>query len=366
MARILFYSPFNQRSRDTESLMIAFRRQGHWVCSLSQQEGLLIHDFLQTHGIETRSFVVQGAGWRSHWRHLNFLVKFCWKEQVDVVYSHLEYANFIASIAQFFVRSKVFLCRHHADQYKMLSLDKDWSYRLTYGLARRVIAYSNGTREFMIREEGVSEDRIIRINLAYDFSIYPIVRPEQVESLKNKYSADVLLITVANFLPLKRPEKSIHIVKLLRDDGINVKLVLLGKGELEESLIRLAETLGVSDYVFFPGYVDNVLEYLAASSFVLHPSLSEASCVSIKEAGLVNRPVIVCESVGDFREYIAHKESGFLVSTENFVEAASAIIREYRLEYSKLIQIGDRHRQSVISHFAIENVLPCYDLINRL
>lgn len=45
MAVILFYSPFNQRSRDTETLMIGFRTQGHQVISLSQQEGLVIHGF---------------------------------------------------------------------------------------------------------------------------------------------------------------------------------------------------------------------------------------------------------------------------------------------------------------------------------
>ncbi|NJM26390.1 MAG: hypothetical protein HC859_13810 [Bacteroidia bacterium] len=45
MKRILFYSPFNQRSRDTESLMIAFKQMGHRVLSLSQQEGHIINDF---------------------------------------------------------------------------------------------------------------------------------------------------------------------------------------------------------------------------------------------------------------------------------------------------------------------------------
>jgi glycosyltransferase involved in cell wall biosynthesis len=347
--------------------MIGFRRQGHWVCSLSQQDGFLIHDFLRTHGIETRSFVVRGiSGWRRHWKHLKFLVTFCWRERVDIVYSHLEYANFIAAIAQFFIPSKVFLCRHHADQYKFLSLDRDWSYRITYTLAKRVIAFSDRTREFMIREERIPSNRIIRINLGYDFSIYPPVRTEHVERLKKKYNAELLIVTVGNFLPLKRPEASIHVVKSLRDEGLDAKLVLLGQGELERSLTDLAHRLGLAECVFFPGYVDNVLEYLAASSFVLHPSISEASCVSIKEAGLVGRPVVVCERVGDFDEYITHGENGFLVSADNFEEEARVIIREYRFEALKLAQIGQRLKESVTSRFGIENVLPCYDTINRI
>jgi len=124
--------------------------------------------------------------------------------------------------------------------------------------------------------------------------------------------------------------------------------------------------LGLADYVFFPGYVDNVLEHLAASSFVLHPSISEASCVSIKEAGLAQRPVIVCRGVGDFQEYITDFENGFLVDESNYIAEASEIIRHYRMECRKLQRMGEMLRDSVIRHFDIKNILPCYDSINRL
>ncbi len=366
MANILFYSPFNQRSRDTESLMIAFRNQGHWVCSLSQYEGLLIHDFLEARGIETHSFIVdETSAWWRHWKHFKFLVKFCWTKRIDIIYSHLEAPNFVATLAQFFVPAKVVVCRHHADQYKRLLLNKNWSYRVTYKLARQIIAFSDSTRDIMIKEEGVPPRRILRINLAYDFSLYTPVRAEQLEVLKSKYKAEVLLITVGSFLPLKRPEMSIHVTKSLRNKGIDAKLVLLGRGELEPSLRSLTETLGLTDCVFFAGYVDNVLEHLTASSFVLHPSISEASCVSIKEAGLAERPVIVCRDVGDFQEYITHSENGFLVDENNYVVEASEIIQQYRMDPAKLLRMGEKLKDSVTSHFDIKNILPCYDSINK-
>ncbi len=57
MATILFYSPFIHRSRDTESLMIAFRDQGHRVISLSQESGKDIHEFLEPLGIDVFTHV---------------------------------------------------------------------------------------------------------------------------------------------------------------------------------------------------------------------------------------------------------------------------------------------------------------------
>ena len=41
---ILFYSSFNARARDAETLMLAFKKQGHRVVSLTQAEGKPIND----------------------------------------------------------------------------------------------------------------------------------------------------------------------------------------------------------------------------------------------------------------------------------------------------------------------------------
>ena len=67
MANILFYVPFNQRSRDTESVMLAFRKQGHTVICLSQLEGYLINDFLNAHGITAVSHVIKGPRTAAKW-----------------------------------------------------------------------------------------------------------------------------------------------------------------------------------------------------------------------------------------------------------------------------------------------------------
>src|SRR5438128_9342331 len=84
MARILFYTPFNQRSRDTESLMIAFKRKGHDVISLSVAQGLEIHPFLKGFGIETYSYLVSnGPQWLMHLKHIVHLIQFASRHHVQ-------------------------------------------------------------------------------------------------------------------------------------------------------------------------------------------------------------------------------------------------------------------------------------------
>jgi len=367
MSVILFYSPFNQRSRDTESLMIAFRKQGHRVISLSQQGGHEIHDFLRTQGIETYSFMPAAThAWVRHIRHLRFLIRFCRKNGVDVVYSHLEPANFIASIAQFFIRARVYLCRHHADQYRLLGRDGDWSYKITYSLARRIIAFSEASRSYMIQHEGVAASKIRKINLAYDFSLYPEPDQDHIRNIKSKASVDILLITVGSFVPLKRPDLSLQVLRALVDQGYNAGLILLGKGELETGLRMLTRQLGLEGRVFFPGYVHNVLDYITASTFLLHPSASESSCVAVKEAGLVARPAIVCRGVGDFDDYIVDGMNGFSVSLDKFVQEAVRIIKTHAQDEKYILQLGENLKKSILDLFSVDNVLRQYDLLNHV
>jgi hypothetical protein len=175
MGRILFYSPFNQRSRDTESLMIAFKGAGHDVYSLSQQEGREIHDFLKSYDIHTNSYIVPGTrgGAGYYFKHLKYFARYCREHKIDIVYSHLEPANFVASVGQYMIRARTFLCRHHIDEGKLYNFDRDLYYRVTYKLARKIIVVSDHARRYMIEHEKIPARKIIHINLAYNFDLYP-------------------------------------------------------------------------------------------------------------------------------------------------------------------------------------------------
>ena len=368
MATILFYSPFNQRSRDTESLMIAFQKQGHKVMSLSQQEGLQINDFLNSHGITASSYVIPGerSGWRYYLKHLIFFIRFCRKHKIEIVYSHLEPANFVASIGQYFIKARTFLCRHHINEGKLYQFDKDLYYRLTYRLAKKIIVVSDQARRYMIEYEGIPAHKVIHINLAYSFHLYLNPDQQRVEVIRKQHRAEVLLSSACRFTVSKRPDQSILTVKKLVDQGIDAKLILLGKGEMHDDLERQIVELNLQNRVFMPGYVSNVLEHMAATDFFLHPSLMESSCVVVKEAGLVNLPVIVCKGVGDFDEYILHGENGFIAEKDNFAERAASVILTNFRKQELLKTVGANLKKSVLRLFSIEHVIEQYSSLNRI
>jgi glycosyltransferase involved in cell wall biosynthesis len=367
MSVILFYSPFNQRSRDTETLMIGFQRQGHQVISLSQQEGFIIHDLLRAHKVETYSHVLPGPrnGWWYYLRHLVYFIRFCRRHHVEIVYSHLEPANFVASVGQYFIKAKTYLCRHHIDEGRLYSFDKDLYYRLTYRLARNVIVVSEHARRYMIEYEGVAPQKIRHINLAYDFGLYGTPDVLKVKTIRSENPSRVLLLSACRFTEYKRPELAIHTLDRLRRDGLDARLIMLGKGELHDQLQQLVQRLGLQDHVAMPGYVSNVLDYMAAADFFLHPSILDSSCVAVKEAGLARRPVIVCREVGDFDDYLKHGQNGFSVDKNDFSEAAAVIILKNFQDRNYLDQLGENLRKTVLDLFGVENILGQYAPLNK-
>jgi len=367
MAKILFYSPFNQRSRDTESLMLAFHNQGHEVISLTQQEGFQINSFLTDNGITAISHTIPGtrSGWRYFLRHLIFFVRFCRKNKIDIVYSHLEPANFVASLGQYAIKAKTYLCRHHVDEGKLYNFDKDLYYRLTYRLARRVIVVSDRARRYMQERENIPGRKILHINLAHDFALYTKPNATTAIEIKKSHNAEVLLLAACRLTEYKRPHLAIQVVKSLVNLGVNAKLILLGKGQMEQELEELVRSLEIEEKVYMPGYVSNILDYMTASDFFLHPSVLDSSCVTVKEAGLACLPCIVCRGVGDFDEYLVNKQNSFLVSAENFVAESTQIIMEYRHQKNVLQTMGKNLNTSIRSTFSVESVLHHYDSINK-
>jgi len=367
MSVILFYSPFNQRSRDTETLMIGFRRQGHKVISLSQQEGFVIHDLLRAHDIETYSYVLPGrrSGWWYYRRHLVYFIRFCWKHKVEIVYSHLEPANFVASIGQYFIRAKTYLCRHHIDEGQLYRFDKKLYYRLTYRLARHIIVVSDHARRYMIEREGIPAHKIRHIDLAYDFALYGMPDVEKAKEIRNATPARVLLLSACRLTEYKRPALAIHTLDRLCREGIDTRLIILGKGEQYDRLQALVGELGLQDRVTMPGYVSNVLDYMTAADFFLHPSILDSSCVAVKEAGLARLPVIVCRGVGDFDDYLVHGQNGFSVDMDNFVEEAAGIIRQNFEDQDYRSRLGENLRKTILDLFDVKNILGQYAQLNK-
>jgi glycosyltransferase involved in cell wall biosynthesis len=352
---IVFYTPVNFVCRDVTSLLHKFKNDGHNVMLLSQVQRGTLHNELEKFSIPTFVSSVP-AGRLKIPRQFVELIRFCKSVKADILFSHLEPTNFVSVIAQFLIHARVVIFRHHLDLAQLSDFGNSWSYQLTYKLARTVVTVSAISRRYMIDVEKIDANKIHHINLGYDFGLFPEIPNHSVEAIRRNHNADILLLTVGRLDKFKRPEVSLQTLKILRDQfHIDAKLIFLGQGELLESLKSWASENGISDYVTFPGFVPNVMSYMAAADFLIHPSISESSSVAIKEAALVNLPVLVCKNVGDFGEFIVHKQNGFLLNAVTMAEESAALIAEFAKHPGQLDEIAQRLKDEIRQRFNIDN-----------
>lgn len=124
---------------------------------------------------------------------------------------------------------------------------------------------------------------------------------------------DVCLIgSVGRLTPVKGFPHLIKAVQILTEQGLCVKLLLIGDGTLNEELRRLAQDLGVAERVVMVGHREDTPELLQAMDMFVLPSLHEGIPMALLEAMAAGLPVIATR-VGGIPEVIIDHVSGILV-----------------------------------------------------
>ena len=103
----------------------------------------------------------------------------------------------------------------------------------------------------------------------------------------------IKLLSIGRFCTAKNFDNIPEICSLIRERGINVKWYIIGFGA-DEALIKskIAE-FGMQEYVIILGKKANPYPYIKACDIYVQPSRFEGRCVSVTEAQLFSKPVII-------------------------------------------------------------------------
>jgi len=134
------------------------------------------------------------------------------------------------------------------------------------------------------------------------------------------------LLCVGRLSPQKGQFVLLDAVKRLVDDGIGVRLVLAGDGELRPFLEAKIQELKLEQHVQITGWIDEktVREQLVAARVLVQPSFAEGLPVVIMESLAMGRPVISTMIAG-IPELVQHGVNGWLVPAGNLDQLVSAM-----------------------------------------
>ena len=132
-----------------------------------------------------------------------------------------------------------------------------------------------------------------------------------------KFQSDILY--VGRFNQAKNPLGAIKIFEALPDkEGLVFRMI--GDGELLQQCKDYVASHGLSQYIFFEGFQENVYKYMAGTNLLLMPSIFEGFGLVALEAMALGNPVI-CSGVGGLTDIVT-SDCGYICnSTDDYVAA---------------------------------------------
>ena len=199
--------------------------------------------------------------------------------------------------------------------------------KLADRLTDRMIALTATERNDYFRNAVTVPEKTTTIHSGVDLRPYSqtVVGREAKREILGLKPEDKVVGTIGWLLPIKGPMvllKAFH--RLPQGNGHPLKLVFVGKGEMENKLKREASRAGMAERVTFLGWREDIPDILPLFDIFVLASLNEGMGRVLVEAMAAERP-IVASAVGGISDLVKNEENGLLVPPGDDAALARAL-----------------------------------------
>ena len=136
------------------------------------------------------------------------------------------------------------------------------------------------------------ENKIVKIEniLSKDF----IEEQADLFNVENEMTGDsIKLLSIGRFCEQKNFDNVPEIASIIKSKGIDFKWYIIGYGADENLIKSKIAQYNMEDTVFILGKKENPYPYIKACDIYVQPSRYEGKCVAVREAQILNKPVII-------------------------------------------------------------------------
>ncbi|MDO6564786.1 glycosyltransferase [Amphritea sp. 1_MG-2023] len=183
---------------------------------------------------------------------------------------------------------------------------------------KNLIALSYGIKNDLVSNLGCDESNIVVLNNPFELSVM------RSKSIERQHGYDFeYIVYVASFIERKRHEDLINAFHMLKNDSI--KLVLVGKGELESKIKALVSARGLTDRVVFHGWDANPYSIIKNARVSVLVSSAEGLPRTLVESLVLGVPMVSTDCPSGPNEVLTGNLAKFLVPIGDTVALANAI-----------------------------------------
>jgi glycosyltransferase involved in cell wall biosynthesis len=285
--------------------------------------------------------------------------------QIDVLHAHYARDYPLAALAIATLplpqRPAFFLTRHH-----YLPLKSNWFYRQLLSYLDGFIAVSESVATTVKQSFQPLPFPLTVIPNWLDLNEFPLSSDYDRQADKEIYAAKFglnpefpVLGLINQLSPLKGQDLLLKAASYLIEKIPNLQLLFAGREHHSDEhytahLRNLAEKWGLTDQVFFAGYVTPRHDFYRAVDIVVIPSKNEAFSLVCLEAMAWQRPV-VATATGGLQELITDEETGLLFPVSQAKPLAKQLWR--LLTDASLVARLTRQAQQQLTRFDREQVI---------
>jgi sugar transferase (PEP-CTERM/EpsH1 system associated) len=239
--------------------------------------------------------------------------------------------------------------------------------RLHSPLVDRYITVSRHLEGYLRERVGISEPRITQIYNGVDTQRFaPGARSLDGLLPPNMRGERLVVIgTVGRVQPVKDQATLLRAFAMLRARRLDLRgrlrLAVVGAGPLLAELKSLADSLGISPVVWFPGALANIAEVLRTFDVFTLTSLNEGISNTLLEAMASGLPV-VATAVGGNLEIVEDGTNGRLFPVQD-VGALCDQLEAYATDASLRVGHGVAARRAAIGRFSLAAMVSAYQAV---
>lgn len=173
------------------------------------------------------------------------------------------------------------------------------------------------------------------------FTMENIMPMSYVDKLVDEFSVEkempdndsIKLLSIGRFCTAKNFDNVPEICSKLRAKGIDVKWYLIGFGATEQLIRQKISEFSLQDNVIVLGKKSNPYPYIKACDIYVQPSRYEGKCVTVREAQILNKPVIIT-NYATSKSQLKDGFDGVIVPMDNegCAEGIAKVIRDKKLQ----------------------------------
>ena len=222
-----------------------------------------------------------------------------------------------------------------------------------YPWADRVIAVSQGVKEGLKETVGLPAESV---EVIYN----PVITPEVLKALRERpghpfFAEPPVVLAIGRLTRQKNFANLLRAFAALRQDA-DARLIILGEGELRQDLERQVASLGLTEVVSMPGFVDNPYAYLSEADLFVLSSDWEGLPTVLIEALAAGTPIVATDCRSGPREILQGGRYGTLVPLNDSAALGDAM----RLALSKGRCAVD---DAVVVPYSLERVTLAYETV---